>query len=104
MRNLTPRFQEGSPMRCTFSAIVALLVVSAALAQPGATATSPANPKHIGSRFFKIPFELPQNAQNIRQLKLYLPANGGATWDLNSTAGQFAPQFAVKVDRHGPYA
>src|SRR5262245_47741014 len=103
MRSPTPRFQEGSRMRALLTATVALLTASAALAQSGGVGTTPANPKHIASRFFKFPFEI-KNAQNIRQLKLYISPNGGASWDLHSTAGPFQREFEVRVDRDGPYA
>jgi hypothetical protein len=86
------------------TAALALITAAGALAQPGGVGTSPASPKHIASRFFKIPFGALKNAQEIRQLKLYLSANGGASWDLHGTAGPYQREFEVKVERDGPYA
>ena len=82
-------------------AIVLLALPFSVQAQTG---TDAHHPKYLPARVFSIPFSANWSDHKLRQLKLFISANGGTTWEPHATAT--APQrgFEVRVDRDGQYA
>ncbi|MFL5341251.1 MAG: hypothetical protein ACJ8F7_13975 [Gemmataceae bacterium] len=80
--------------------VLFLAVVPAARAQDGSDAL---HPKYLPARVFSLPFSINWNDGN-RQLKLFVSANNGTTWDLHATAQSPQRAFDVRLDRDGPYA